>query len=80
MNGKLYKFHPVTKTNADDIDTTGCTDSEKQELATMIRNGAKFYWHVDDAGNYYRVEYANIAFVIRVTGLKLEVFDSIPAA
>lgn len=80
MNGKLYKFHPITKENADDIDTSILNDEQKQELALMVRNGAKFYWQENEPGDdekFSRVELQNISFVLTMTGVKIERIEHI---
>jgi len=70
MNGKLYRFHPQTGADAEDM--TGESDEAKQEIAALIRMGGKLYWHQHDDGEYGRVEYKNIAFVLSVIGVPVE--------
>jgi len=75
LDGKLYRFHPITGKNAEDM--TGESDDHKQELARLIREfGCKFYWQMqDDTKEYCRVEYKNIAFVLLAIGVKIECIE-----
>jgi hypothetical protein len=77
MNGKLYRFHPVTGVDAEDM--RGEPDEGKQEIAAMIRQGARLYWHLNDAGEYTRCEKANIGFVLKVMGIPLECIETASA-
>ena len=72
----IYRFHPITKVDAEDIDTTGMSDREKAELAAMRRAGAKFYWQSDTGETYHRCELSNFRFVIEMHGMELVIHES----
>jgi hypothetical protein len=72
MRVKCYRFHPDTGADANDIDTSQATEAERIELASLVRAGAKFYWHMEDDGVWARIERSNYAFVLRVTGQPVE--------
>ena len=76
MDGKLYRYHPVTGKHAEDM--SGEDDEAKQEMAGVLRDGLQLYWHLSDDGTYSRVDKANIAFVLHVVGVKLECFEAPP--
>lgn len=78
----LYRFHPITGKDANDINTFRMSDEQKAEVAAMIRAGACFYWqrakladHLTDAPGvvqgYIRIEWNNFSFVAFATGLNV---------
>lgn len=81
---RFFRFHPVTKEDANDLPTEKLNIEQKQELAQMIRHGARFYWEpTSDEGpavvqGYSRIEYANVKFVLDVTGQSYEFVDTHP--
>ena len=58
----LYRFHPTTGADAEEMDTAGLPEADKVELAQMRRAGARFYWQGD-----CRVEVHNITSVLYAT-------------
>jgi hypothetical protein len=76
---KLYRYHPIDGRDAEDFSSElrTATAEQKQELASMIRHGARFYWNqTGDSGVWERVERANIEFVLKVTGRPYEFVDT----
>lgn len=69
---KCYRFHPETGTDANDIDTSSASETERIQLADLVRAGARFYWHLENDGLWGRIERSNFAFVLRVTGQPVE--------
>jgi hypothetical protein len=77
----FWRFHPITGADANSIDTSQFTAQQKNELAEMVRAGARFYWEKrsptsDDPEEYGRVEYSNVKFVLDVMGMKYEFLDT----
>jgi len=77
MTTFAYRFHPETRKDANDFSEHPLTDQQKQELAEMVRQGAKFYWIYFD-GEWRRHERTNYAFVARVTGETVSWQDHAP--
>lgn len=72
----LYRFHPTTNADAEELEPeefATLSEHERNELAKMRREGAKFFWCENEDGSFSRVEKANIAFVVNVSGLTLKV-------
>ena len=71
----FYRFHPVTGADANIFDMVGWTAEQKQEMAAMVRCGARFYWKKEgqarrgDPGCYTRVEKRNASFALTVAGI-----------
>jgi hypothetical protein len=79
---KFWRFHPVTGADANDFtdELKGATPKQKQDLAEMVRQGAKFYWGLDrTAEGYQRIERSNVEFVLKVIGEVGEWIESAPA-
>lgn len=85
---KIFRFHPITHQDANDFQSQSSyltmPVEAKQELAKMIRSGAKFYWikrednepSIEfDIEGYTRVELNNYKFVVDMIGEKLEIID-----
>lgn len=78
---RFYRFHPKTGQDANEFELM-LTVEQREELASMVRAGAKFYWQkTDEIGigvvdGYTRVEKTNIEFVLKVTGANYQFFDT----
>lgn len=72
----IYKYHPVTKVNAEDM--TGESNEAKQYAANLMRQGGRLYWQSDTGEIYHRVELANIRFVMEMTGVELTIIEDVP--
>lgn len=78
MNAHLYRYHPQTGADAEDIEIPPeATEQDRIELAEMRRNGATFWWQENEPGDiaaglerYSRVERGNITFVMQVFGIE----------
>lgn len=83
MKTQLYRFHPETGADAEEIEIPPqATDADRAELAQMRRNGATFWWQENEpeaiaAGleKFSRVERINIEFIAVALGVTLT-FDS----
>jgi hypothetical protein len=73
----FWRYHPVTGEDANDLEVEHLTPEQRQELAEMIRSGARFYWELRN-GAYGRVERNNIEFVLRVIAIPYEFIDARP--
>lgn len=71
----LYRFHPKTGEDAEDLPFT-LSVSEKEEIAAMRRAGARFYWNENEDGTISRSELQNISFVANVLGVTIRTVDS----
>jgi hypothetical protein len=70
---KCYRFHPVTGADANDFNDVPMSESQKIQVAEMVRSGAKFYWHQHESNQHWtRTERANYAFVLQVAGQSVE--------
>jgi hypothetical protein len=81
MNAELFRIHPVTGTHAED--TSGYPDEAKQQLAAVMRAGGQLYWEKTEdflAGiqGYVLVERSNIAFVVKMTGGTITIYETPP--
>jgi len=70
---KCYRFHPVTGIDANDLTVVG-NPEQREEIADMVRAGARFYWHKEPitGGEWGRIERANYAFVKNMMGEPVE--------
>ena len=79
---RFFRFHPVTGQDANELPIELLNVDQRQELAQMVSNGAKFYWEpAKDNGpdvleGYSRVEHGDMRFVLDATGQPYEFVEA----
>lgn len=78
MKTVLYRYHPETGEDAEDIVIPPeATEKDRIELAEMRRNGATFWWQENESEHiaaglekFSRVERINMEFIAKAMGFE----------